>query len=195
MESNGGMTEIDESANLCSDGVSSATEIFAEYGDFIYNIIRYKTQNKDNVDDLYQDFFLSLVSRPVPPGIENIKSYLYRAITNDIIDATRRMERYKTLMNKYAENYGSSVNKASSANASLIGRRTDRILSLARGKLSPTKVRALTLRYRNHFSNKDIARKMGVKKESVSKYICVGLKQIQHILAEKENNKNECIKL
>ena len=175
--------------NNYTDNVKLATEIFDKYANFIYNIIYYKIGNKADADDLYQDFFLSLVSRPVPLGIENIKSYLYRAITNDIIDAARRTERYKALMNKYAENYNFSVNKTSSANASLTEGKTDKILSLARGELSPTKVRALTLRYRNHFSNEDIARKMGIKKESVSRYICVGLKQIQQILADEENIK------
>ena len=178
-----------------TDNVKLAAEVLNKYANFIYNIIYYKIGNKADADDLYQDFFLSLVSRPIPPGIKNIKSYLYRAIINDIIDAARRMERYKALMNKYAENYNFSVNKTSSTNASLTEGRADKILNLARGELSPTKVRALTLRYRNHFSNEDIARKMGVKKESVSRYISVGLKQIQQILAEKEDNQNECIKL
>jgi RNA polymerase sigma factor (sigma-70 family) len=182
------MAEIDESINPCPENVSSAAEIFAEHGDYIYKIIRYKAQNQNDVDDLYHDFFLSLVAKPVPPDIENIKSYLYRAITNDIIDAARRMERHKSLMNKYTENCAFFVNKSGSTDAYLVEANIDKILSLAKEKLSPKKVRALALRYKNNLSNEDIARKLGVKKESVSRYICIGLKEIQSILAKKEEN-------
>jgi len=167
--------------------VNRANKIFAEYGDFIYEIIRYKAQNKDDIDDLYQDFFLSLVSRPVPPGIENIKSYLYRAITNDIIDAARRTKRYKALMDKYAENYDFSVNKPSPTNAFIEGK-VNKIISLMRERLSPTKAKAITLRYKENCSNKVIAKQTGIKEKSVIRYICVGLKQIQQILAEEEEN-------
>ncbi|MHC4792547.1 MAG: RNA polymerase sigma factor, partial [Planctomycetota bacterium] len=75
-------------ASIKKDGVPSnvnhAAKIFSEYGDFIRGVIRYQVGNDAQADDLFQDFFLSLVSRPVPADIQNIKKYLYRAITNDI---------------------------------------------------------------------------------------------------------------
>ena len=101
----------------CDENVRIAAKIFAEYGDFIYNVILSKLKNKTEVDDLYQDFFLALVSKPVPPGIQNIKSYLYKAISNDIVDAYRRTQRYQELLNSFARSSNFSINKPRSSDA------------------------------------------------------------------------------
>ena len=91
--------------------VERAAEIFSEYGDFIFAIIRYQVSNNALAYDVFQDFFLSLVSRPIPAGVENIKSYLYRAITNDIIDAARRAERQQIRLHKYANHLNYSISE------------------------------------------------------------------------------------
>ena len=103
--------------NEPSCNVERAAEIFSEYEDFIFAVIRNQASSDVQANDLFQDFFLSLVSKPIPPGIQNIKSYLYRAIINDIIDAARRVERHKTLMHKYAKFLDYSINNSSPENA------------------------------------------------------------------------------
>lgn len=170
------------------ENVSTAAKIFDEYGDFIYNIISHKAKNKAEVDDLYQDFFLSLVSKPIPHDVQNVKNYLYKAITNDIADANRRMQRYITLMNKYADNFNFPINKPSTTNAIIIGEKIEKIFSLVRGFLTPAEAKAITLRYKNDCSNTEIAKEIGVRKESVGRYICAGLKKIRQMLVAKEDN-------
>ena len=169
--------------------MNKANKIFAKYGDFINTIIRHKVKNEAQADDLYQDFFLSLVSNPIPENIRNIKAYLYRAISHDVIDTFRRIRRGETLMNKYAENIKSPVNKPFSTNAFYLEAKINKIMNLIRGRLSLTQAKAITLRYKNNCNNEEIAKQIGIKKESVSRYICIGLKQIQQILAEEENTK------
>ncbi|MHC4396539.1 MAG: RNA polymerase sigma factor [Planctomycetota bacterium] len=169
--------------------VSVATKIFAEYGGFIYGVIRYKVKDKALVDDLYQDFFLSLVSNPIPSSVRNIKSYLYRAVKNDIIDAGRKIERYRNLKNYYANNY--PINKDSSKNAFINEERANEIFKLIGGKLTPSEARAITLRYKNDCSIKEVAQKMDVKKESVSRYICTGLNKIRRFLNVKRGSQND----
>ena len=176
--------------NTCMANVGLATKVFAEYGDFIYGIIYYKVKNVAQADDLYQDFFLSLVSNPIPSGVKNIKSYLYKAITNDIIDASRQMERYKTLMNKYANYLNFSINKNGSKNASIKEEQINEIFKLLWGQLSPSEAKAITLRYRKSCSINEVAEKMDVKKETVSRYICTGLKKIRQILKKKQGDYN-----
>lgn len=168
-----------------TNNVNKANEIFAEYGDFIYTIICYKVKNESQADDLYQNFFLSLVSNPIPQNIRNIKAYLYRAISHDVIDVFRRIQRGETLINKYtAENTKFSVNKPSSTSAIYIEKKINKVRRTIRDYLSPTQAKAITLRYNENYSNEEIAEQVGIKKESVSRYICVGLKKIQQILAE-----------
>ena len=164
------------------ENVRSASRIFAKYGDFIHNVIWSKADNKYEVDDLYQSFFLSLVSTPVPKDVKNIKSYLYQAIRNDIIDSNRRKQRSQIFLNNYSNDSDFSINKTGSTNA-FNDENTEKIFRLIRGHLTPTESKALTMRFEKGCSNEDIAKETGVNKYSVSRYICIGLKKIRQILA------------
>ena len=174
---------IDEQAN-----VSLAAEIFAEYGDFIYSVIRSKTKNKTEVDDLYQDFFLSLVSNPVPPGVKDIKRYFYKAINNDIIDASRRIKRYRNLKKNYAQYANYSIYKDGSENAFISKAQTNELFELIGGKLEPREAKAITLRYKNNYNIKEVAQKMGVKENSVRRYINAGVNKIRQLLNVKRGS-------
>jgi len=73
-----------------SGNIQRASLIFFEYSDFIRSVIRYRIYDKSRIEDLYQDFFLSLVLRPIPSSVRNIKSYIYRVISCDIKDQIRQ---------------------------------------------------------------------------------------------------------
>jgi len=83
-----------------TDPVDYATQIITEYENFIRSIIRLHTKNKISEDDLFQDFFLSLVARPIPTSIEDIKGYIYKAILHDVADTNRKKYRYMTNIKK-----------------------------------------------------------------------------------------------
>ena len=178
-------------SNSCANNVDIAAKIFAEYGDFIYDIIRNKVKDEAQADDLYQDFFLSLVSNPIPPDSQNIKGHLYRAITNDIIDACRRMERYRTLINKYADYFNFPVNKRGVTDAFINEKQINEIFRVAGEQLAPAKAEAIILRYKNDHSIKKIAKEMNVKKETVRRYICVGLKKLRQFLIAEQGDQND----
>lgn len=180
------MALTDKNSNRNADNVNQADKIFARYGDFIYGVFCSKAKNEAQADDLYQDFFLSLVSDLIPPDVQNIESYLYRRITNDIIDALRRMEKYRVLKKKYAKNLNSSINKNASTNAYIIDEgKTNKIFKFIRGQLSPREAKAVTLRFRDGCNNQEIAKELNVKKGSVSSYICRGLKKIRQFFEGK----------
>lgn len=164
-----------------TNSVNIAAKIFAEHSDFIYAIICYKVRDKAQTDDLYQDLFLSLVAKPVPAGIKDIRSYLYRAITNDIIDANRRVDRYQARMRKYAEVFNYATNN-NTPEKTLIAEEDDEIFKLIGRCLPSSEARAITLRFKNNRDITEVAAKMSVDKRSVSRYISVGLKKIRHFL-------------
>jgi RNA polymerase sigma factor (sigma-70 family) len=168
--------------------VAQATEIFSKYGKFIFAVIRYQVKNDAQADDLFQDFFLSLVSKPIPKGVQNVKSYLYRAITNDIVDATRRMENYKARMNKYAEYLNYSVNKNSPESALVEKEQTDKMFRLLEGRLRRSEARAITLRYRDSYNIKEVAKKMHVNNRTISRYVSAGLSKIRQLLTLKQGD-------
>lgn len=173
-------------AGFYTNSVNIAAKIFAEHSDFIYAILCYKVRDKAQADDLYQDFFLSLVAKPVPAGIKDIRSYLYRAITNDIIDATRRVDRYQARMRKYAEVFNYVTNN-NTPEKTLIAEEDDEIFKLIGRCLPSSEARAITLRFKNNRDITEVAAKMSVDKRSVSRYISVGLKKIRHFLRTRKN--------
>jgi len=168
--------------------VERAAEIFSEYGDFIFAIIRYQVSNDALAYDVFQDFFLSLVSRPIPAGVENIKSYLYRAITNDIIDAVRRVEKHQAMIHKYAGCLDYSINKSSPENALIEIEETNKMFKLIKGWLPRSEAQAITLRYRHNYNIKEVAKKMKVNNRTVSRYISVGLSKLRQFLTVKQGD-------
>jgi RNA polymerase sigma factor (sigma-70 family) len=168
--------------------VDRAAEIFSQYGDFIRTVIYYHVKNDAQADDLFQDFFLSLVSKPIPANIQNVKGYLYKAITNDIVDAARRVEKYKTRMNKYAECLNYSINKNTPENALFEIEQTDKMFKLIEGQLRHSEAQAISLRYRNSCNIKEVAKKMHVNNRTISRYLSAGLSKVRQFLTLKQGD-------
>ncbi|MHC4460830.1 MAG: RNA polymerase sigma factor [Planctomycetota bacterium] len=166
--------------------VECAAEIFSKYGDFILAVIRYQVSNDAQADDLFQDFFLSLVSRPIPQSIQNIKGYIYRAITNDIVDDARRIERNQTLINKYAQGLDYSINKNTPENALINKEERTKMFKLIEGHLPHSEAKAIRYRFWNNFSIKEVAKKMHVNNRTISRYISVGLSKARQLFNSKK---------
>jgi RNA polymerase sigma-70 factor (ECF subfamily) len=171
--------------NNKKNNLELASQIFDDYGDFIYSVICAKVQNEEKADDIYQDFFLSLISKPISPGIKNIKGFLYRAIINDITDSYRRVDRYKTNIQKYNQKIKTSINKRPSRNAFKEKEEIKEMLKLIQEQLPSSCSQAIILRYGDNLSIKEIAKKMNVKSSSVSRYISKGLKMLRRLLTGK----------
>lgn len=165
--------------------VAGAAKIISEYGNFIRTIICYKVKNEDLAEDLFQDFYISLVSKPIPAEVRNVRSYLYKAITNDILDATRRINKYKARINKYAKISEYSVNKDAPEDALIETEETDKMFEAIDGWLQRTESQAISLRYKDSFDVKETAKKMNVNDRTVSRYVSSGLSKIRHYLAVK----------
>ena len=162
--------------------VSGAARIFAEYGDFIRSVIRYRVADEAFVDDLFQDFFLALISNPLPRDIRNIKGYLYKAITRDLIDAARRVERYRTRIYRYAERGGRCTTENTPESALIQQEEMGRMFELIEKHLRRSEAQAVLLRYRNRYTIEEIAAKLGVNSRSVSRYISKGLSNVRQFL-------------
>ena len=177
--------------SMYENSVLMVSELFTEHGNFIRAVIRSQVKNEDQTDDIYQDFFLSLVYRPIPKGVNNIKSYLYRAITNDIVDAVRKIGRYQDRIEKYSKQLTNSINNTNPENAFIKKEQLDKMFALIKGRVTNSESQAIDLRYRKHHSLKEAAEKMGVNDRSVSRYICVGLRKIRHFITIKRGNCND----
>ncbi len=166
--------------------MARATEMFSLHGDFIRAVIRYRVGDEALVDDLYQDFFLSLVANPIPPGVRNVKNYLYRAIFNDSFDAIRRVEKYRSKIRRYAKCIENPINKSHPEDALIEKEETEKMFKMIECLLPPSELRAVTLKCINDSSIGEIAEQMAVNKRSASRYISVGLKKLRQFFTEKE---------
>jgi RNA polymerase sigma factor (sigma-70 family) len=163
----------------CRKNVGVAARIVSEYTDFIYMVICSQVQNKSRVDDIFQNFFISLVFKPVPENVKNIKSYLYKAICNDIVDTQRQSERYREQIKKYRENCDFSINNSQPENALIKEEQLKKMFDFIKGRLTTSQSQAIALRYGTNYTIKEVAKEMGVKSTSVSRYICTGLERIR----------------
>ncbi len=177
--------------STCKNNVGTATQVFTEYRDFIHMVIYSQVKNKSRADDLFQDFFISLVSKPIPHNVKNIKSYLYRAISNDIVDTQRHIERHKEQIKKYRERCNFSINNTEPENALIKDEQLNKMFDLIRGRLTSSQSQAIALRYGTNHTIKEVAEKMGVKSTSVSRYICTGLRRMRQSFNLKRGNDSE----
>jgi RNA polymerase sigma factor (sigma-70 family) len=164
--------------------VRAAARVFNEYDAFIRTVIRFRAHDKRQEEDLFQEFFLSLIRKPVPPDVRNIQSYLYRAICNHILDSVRTRDSYHRAVRKYAKEIRIPINSRSRRNAILQEDAEDKdamIASFAR-HLQKREAQAFLLRYRDNFSIGEIAAKMGVNARTVSRYLSEGLKRLRETL-------------
>ncbi len=166
----------------CQCDVDHAALIFAEYGGFICAVIHSQVKSETQADDMFQNFFLSIVYKPVPQNVKNIKGYLYRAITNDIIDSVRRVERYRDHMHKYSKHLNHPINKRIPEDAFIYVEETNKMFELIKGRLRNNEFQAITLRYKSYYSIKNVAKIMGVKCKSVREYTSRGLSKIRQSL-------------
>ncbi|MHC4117884.1 MAG: RNA polymerase sigma factor [Planctomycetota bacterium] len=180
------MTSSSPGQNNFGYRVAAAAKMFHDYGDFIKKVICSQVQDDNQAEDVCQDFFLSLVSYPVPQHVQNVKAYLYKAITNDIIDATRRTAKYRACMCKYAELCNRPVAQKTPEEILLEIEETSKLFELIEKQLPRAEAEAVSLQYRNSYDVKEIAEAMGVANATARAYISDALDTLRRLLGSME---------
>ena len=165
--------------------VDRAMKVFEEHGDFIRSVIRFNVRNETLCEDLFQDLFLFLMSKPIPEDVQNVRGFLYRIVSDRIKDAFRRIDRYQAKIRRYAGHSG-RVTEYRLKNSLIEAEETKRMFELIERHLPQKEALAVTLRYRNNSDTAKVAKKMGVQPRSVSRYVSVGLKKARHLFGENE---------
>jgi RNA polymerase sigma factor (sigma-70 family) len=167
-----------------SDVVQAAARIFEEHGGFIRAIIRFQIQDKSEEEDFFQGFFLALIFRSVPAEVHNLRSYLYRAVTNYIRDSVRRRVCHVRALKKYAEEGGIAINNRPPENVLIEETEEQNVIVACFARhLQQRQAEAFVLRYRDNCSVGEIAAKMGVTARTVSRYLSESLKTLRRMLA------------
>lgn len=160
--------------------VDHAMKVFDEHGDFIRTVIRSNVKNEVEAEDLFQDFFLFLISKPIPEEVQNVRGFLYRVVSDKAKDTIRRITRYQARIYRYAEHHRRIVENCPE-NAVIEVEETEKMFELIRGRLPTNEALAVMLRYRNNYNIGEVAEKMKIKPGSVSRYISVGIKKLRQV--------------
>ena len=168
--------------NKHSFDMAEAAKVFINHKDFIRKIIIFHIHDEDQTDDLFQDFFLSFITHPLPGDIQNIKSYLYKVITYGIIDAIHQKENYRRYIHEYGEHSKRMQCQKTPEEIVLKMDETNRILELIKKRLPRTEAQAVYLQYRDSHKAKEIAEKMGVGAATVRGYVSEGLSRVRKLL-------------
>ena len=185
------MTESSSSSRP-PENLRSAIEIFVEHGKFIQTVIKCHVSDLHLRNDLYHDFFLTLIKRPLPKGLKNTRAYLYRMVCNEINDALRKEKAYRS--NLYKHNFEvirESANSHKYSNHSEIEELT-KVFEIVESNLSVHQSNVLKLKFQQKMTNSEIAEKLNVSSASVSVYCSNGLKKLKKIIKTiKHQNKHE----
>lgn len=165
--------------------VEHTAAVFDEYGGFIRAVIRFHVKDETEAEDLFQDLFLLLASKPIPPEVQNVKCYLYKVICDTAKDAFRRMERYQTRVRRYGERNARTIETRPDG-ALVEAEEKKRMFELIEKRLPPPQALAVTLRFRDNYDTDQVAEKMRIKPRTVSRYVSVGLDKLRCSLGEEQ---------
>ena len=167
--------------------LAHAEDVFAEHGDFVRRIIRFHVRNHVEREDLFQDFFLELISRPIPEDVQNVRGYIYHVLCANIKDVFRRIERYQKKLHRYAE-HNRRTTEDCPENAIIEAEEVEKMFELIYRHLPKNEAKAMEQRYKHNCNISETAAKMGVKPRSVSRYLSAGAKKLRQVLSISERN-------
>jgi RNA polymerase sigma factor (sigma-70 family) len=166
--------------------VRLASELFQKYGEEIRAIIHFNVKDKSKADDIFQEFFVSVIHKPIPSGIEDVKAYVYRAVTNDVIDLAREAKNHRDHLHKYAYCRKKWVKPEDPQRNAILAESTKRMFRLIESHLPKREAQVVLQRFGHGSSIKDTAERMRVDKRNISRYLSVALKKMRQIVPENE---------
>jgi RNA polymerase sigma factor (sigma-70 family) len=169
-----------------------AWKILTEHGDFVRSIIRFHVRSEVEREDLFQDFFLWLISKPVPQDVQNVRSYIYRVVYNDIKDAFRRIERYQKRLHRYAE-HRRRVNENHSKTDLRETEEVEEMFELIRKRLPKKEALAMTLKYHHNYDTAKVAKTMRIKTGSASRYLSVATSKLRQAIGVNEGDRHDSV--
>ncbi len=182
------MFDADESAFSGNNGtemhgrVQSAAEVFARYGDQIRAMIHFHVKDKSRADDVFQEFFVSLVRNPIPPHIEDVEAYLYRAVTNDVIDVWRQANNYQAGIREYAESRRYDMIQEDPQSSFIQVEATKEVFRLIESRLPKCEAAVLWQRVGNGLGASDTAKRTHIDKRSVVRYLSLARKKMAKLI-------------
>lgn len=167
--------------------VGLAAKIFEKHGGIIRAFISLQVNSTFDADDIYQTLFLSLVRKPIPSHIQNVVGYLYRAIQNDATDMVRRKEIYQDHISRYAKDPQHKNIQKDVQSMVIEAEDTQKMVQSIKRHLCHHEAQAIFERFSCNHDGHDVTMTNCIKKRTLSRYVCTGLKKLRQIIEEGED--------
>jgi RNA polymerase sigma factor (sigma-70 family) len=169
-----------------AEKVEAAAKIIDKYETLVRTIIRLHADNDYDADDIFQDFFLSLVNKPIPLPTKDMKAYLSRAAINDVFDAIRSRKNYRQHLIEYYQSFKYRVARKTPQSMMLQAEELQKLFDLIEEHLSTREAEAILQKYRCGLNTSEAAEEMGINTRSFDRYVCVGMKKLSESVSRKK---------
>lgn len=158
---------------------SLIAEAFEEYRPQLMSYIRYRVNNVEDAEDLFQDTFLSLLDYERLICRDTIKSFIFTIAKNLVIDYLRRFYKKQEITSYMMENTSIQIDSSE-----------DLLLAKDLCRLEKLKVLKLPLQrrqiyYMNRFlymSSTEIATKLSLSKRTVENHLLLGRRDVREFI-------------
>jgi RNA polymerase sigma factor (sigma-70 family) len=179
------MTPVAASSGSSGQGSHTAriaSAVLCQHESFVRAVIRFHARNACEEEELYQDLFITLVCDRELPYVENMRSYLYRMIARDAIDAARWAIAEHRRTKEFVENSKFPVYSPAPDFALIMAEEFDDVLKCADKRLKHREATAMALMYQDDCTVPEIACRMGVKERTVHRYLSAALQTLRRLM-------------
>ena len=186
--------EVKMDANTtAARNMKEATEIFEKHTHTIRAAIRFHINDRSSIDDIFQDFFLSLVERPVPRRDQNIKAFINRAIRNDVLDVASQNRSYHQRNCKYAQMHKDRFKSKAPDEIVIHAEDIRQLFDIVENQLMHHESQAIIQKYQYDRDAGEAAEAMGITRRSVSHYLCTGMKKLRNFVCQEQFADEDCL--
>ncbi len=157
--------------------------IYRDHDGFIQSVIRFCAKNQADREDIYQEVYLALYAKVDLEKIHDVKSYLYRLVTNKSNEFLRnkigRELKHKQYIERVTKN---TVEDEGFPPEAELRDEVENLVDLIRNCLSAKESQAILLRYKDQYDIDEAAAKMNVERRTLIHYVSVGLKKLRAVL-------------
>ena len=164
--------------------VQYVTRIFREYGPAIRALIDRYIREPHDVDDAYQNIFVSMARHP-PSHETSLPAYLNAVVKNYVRDAVRRSRSRRQFTKEYVElQHADARSRSPEADIDAIDceNLAQGLVTMIESSLPHCMAQAIVERYVHGRSLDEIASLLNVQTKTISRYCCTGLKHVRQLI-------------
>lgn len=169
--------------------VTRATEFFRHYESHIRGIIDFVVSDQHCAEDLYQEFYLALVKKPLPDDIVDVEGYLFKTLLNKAREQRRKTIRYQKMLERYADRREPESQQGDIPEKVSQQDEVETVMRQAKRILGQREYEVIHMRYCEGQGRQDVGKRLGLKANTISRYIWAGIEKIRRIPALNERER------